>query len=732
MLKIYSDLEDESAFFNVRFENFRVDLASDAGKSDSLLHLVQNGVLTRSTPTTASVSPLGMRSLQICASPSIHREVECVRNSILFNMAADPDLRLSDIAVLVVDMNRYQPALRTVFDSKGDGDGHKPIPYSLIDSNAAVESHYARGVEALLAVLADDFPRSEVFALFRNPCFQQAVSCDDDEVNEWLEAVESVGVFRGWEKLYESPELEGLFTWSQGLKRLRMGCVTDGLEDVAGLPPLSELESESAGRLSLAVERLRDFRDLPSRSGTVNDWAAWIETFLDEFLAVPDDMSHEEAIHSSIRSAFENLSILRDAGVKLDFEDIRSMLRSEMGSIPAGRGRYLGGGVVMAALQPLRPLPFKLVYIHGLDESSFPGSPENDAMDLRLRSRRIGDVNRVENMKYLFLETLMCGRDKLYLSYVARDSKKETRILPSSVLRVLSNHAAPLIPPNLRVMGDDGRELLPECVVPLSGSEPECFLPPSDDSPFDFNFNYDPVDWLLAVRDAAPAKLAEPLRAAAGSRAAETAKLAKTASAVFAPEPAASSSPANPPAPQLPPADNVVSVELRHLASFLENPLKAALGRHGVRMEDGDDPALVANEPFSIDGLAKYALFKDATDAYFRQNEEEELSFKECLNNVYFNELRKSREPVPIFANLRKFCDDKLEKSLSGVRLGLSAYSPMVGPVVIGDAEPPSNPAMSLPALELTLDDGRRVEVSGVLDDLWSDCDGLPSTVLVH
>ncbi|MCK5845693.1 MAG: exodeoxyribonuclease V subunit gamma, partial [Victivallales bacterium] len=113
MLKIYSELEVESAALDVRFENSWLDAGSDGDSTpldgaDSLLRVVRDGVLTRSTPHSAAVPPPGMRSLQICASPSIHREVECVYNSILYNMAENPELRLSDIAVLVVDMKKYR------------------------------------------------------------------------------------------------------------------------------------------------------------------------------------------------------------------------------------------------------------------------------------------------------------------------------------------------------------------------------------------------------------------------------------------------------------------------------------------------------------------------------------------------------------------------------------------------------------------------------------------------
>ncbi|NOY75436.1 MAG: exodeoxyribonuclease V subunit gamma [Kiritimatiellaeota bacterium] len=732
MLKIYSDLEEDAAFANARFENHWIDASEESTESGSLLRAVQNAVRTRTNPSSPTISPAEMRSLQICASPSIHREVESVHDSILFNMSRNQDLRLSDIAVLVVDMKRYQPVLKSVFDAKSQN-GFKPVPYSLVDSNAAVESHYARGIESLIAVLEKDFPRDDVFALFRNPCFQQAVACDDGEVLKWLDAIEALGVFRGWDKLYEPPELEGLFSWSNGLKRLRLGCVTDGLEEVNGLFPLDKLDSESTGKLSLVLERLRDFRALTAFNGSVDEWRSEFTSFLDEFLAIPDDIPQEESVRASIVSTFERLTILRDAGTILDFDDVRTLIRAETASIPAGRGRYLSGGVVMATLQPMRPIPFKLVYILGLDESSFPGSPENDAMDLRLRSRKIGDVNRVESMKYLFLETLMCVREKLYLSYVARDVKKETITPPSSVVRMVARNAAPLVPEKFKAMGDDGFETFPECVVPLIGSEPECFIPPTDDSPFDFNFSYSTANWILAamaLRENAPAKLAAALKAATESQNLDIAELAKTATRILSddenhrkPMPRSVRSVST--------RNNIEQVNLNDLKAFLENPLDATLKRYGVDIDDGDDPALAANEPFSIDALGKYTLFTDASELYFKNPAYSEKLFSECLRDAYERNLRKSLEPIPLFTDLNKIFDPKHEDALADFRSSLTALSPLDGPILFGDAEPASTPTIALPPLRLALDDGREVELSGVSGDLWRESTGKAMATLV-
>ena len=49
----------------------------------------------------------------------------------------------------------------------------------------------------------------------------------------------------------------------------------------------------------------------------------------------------------------------------------------------------------------------------------------------------MSDVSAREQDKYMFLETLLCARERLYLSWVARDSLTGDSISPSSVIREL-------------------------------------------------------------------------------------------------------------------------------------------------------------------------------------------------------------------------------------------------------------------------------------------------------
>src|SRR5688500_18154112 len=85
----------------------------------------------------------------------------------------------------------------------------------------------------------------------------------------------------------------------------------------------------------------------------------------------------------------------------------------------------------------MRAIPFRAIFVLGLGERRFPATDRRDSMDLRTAARELGDVTDAERDRYTFLETLLCARDRLVLSYVARDEQTGDPLAPSSVIQEL-------------------------------------------------------------------------------------------------------------------------------------------------------------------------------------------------------------------------------------------------------------------------------------------------------
>ena len=414
---------------------------------NSCLHLVQSHILRRISPSENSHKVQQDRSIQVAACPDIFRETETAYNSIIQNLKYDPTLNMSDIAIMVPDMSVYGPVINSVFSRVP-----KQITYSIIDSTAAIDSLFGKAVSLLLEIADGSFSRKTVFDLIFNQCFLDAHEMDYDDAKICLSWADSLNIFHTFKNTESiNPELN-LFTWQQGLQRLRFGRViepydsssSDGIFlDYCNIVPYTDINTGNLKLLGtficfieLLYEKTKDFQKLKA-SGS--EWLNLISSLIDAFVVVPFDRPDEAVVHATLLSRMKKLSRTdiysinrEDEGLTFSF--IREFIQENIVTISSTRGSYLSGGVNISALVPKRQIPFKIIYIMGMQEGLFPGTADSSTINLINIRRQIGDVSKPDSNRYLFLETLLSTREKLYITYVSKDLQKDQDFFPNSVL----------------------------------------------------------------------------------------------------------------------------------------------------------------------------------------------------------------------------------------------------------------------------------------------------------
>ena len=161
---------------------------------------------------------------------------------------------------------------------------------------------------------------------------------------------------------------------------------------------------------------------------------AWSNVYL-----AADTDSEERALSQCLQQ-IEKLRGLDVSGREVGYRIACESLREALEGLTGTRGHYLADGVVVSPLLEMRSLPFRVVFLCGLGEGRFPAVDGPNPLDLTLVGRQAGDVSPRERDKYLFLETLVCARERLYLSYVARMPRRATILPPSTVVHELIRH----------------------------------------------------------------------------------------------------------------------------------------------------------------------------------------------------------------------------------------------------------------------------------------------------
>ncbi len=580
----------------------------EAGHTRLLLRL-QHDILVREPERTEPLAdaPAVDDSVQVLACPGVRREVEAVADAIWQLVEASSGtgapLRFNDIAVIVNGQDRdvYMPHLDAVF-----AEAHR-IPHNVVDVPLVAGSRVVEAALLLADLPTTRFTRPEVLDVVTHP----AVCGDTVDAGAWVELVDRVGIFRG----IDHDEHAGTYvtrdilSWDQGVRRLALGAFMTGEQsgDMRALSldgeryaPEESLADEQAARLGALVRSLAaDARFARDATLPLAEWARFFGGLFEGYLSPASDA--EEA---DLRRCLAAAQALAERGLDtpVSYRIALELVRASLSDLSGGRGEYLADGVVVSSFLPMRAIPFRAIFLLGLGEGRFPAAERRDTMDLRAARRRAGDVSPAERDRYMFLEALLSARERLVLSYVARDELTGDALAPSAVVQELSHILARgYLPP-----GGEGALVR---TVPLRRfTDAPNAPPPSIDE---------------ALREQRARALGEDLRRhlAAEGRFLDGAEQMDLVRREAGPGwnalrdvlaiPRVPSLAANHAVPGS--ANDRITLSLSQLRGFLECPMQG-WARAVLRLADGEDHAPEAHEdePFEPGGLDKAVLLRDA------------------------------------------------------------------------------------------------------------------------
>jgi exodeoxyribonuclease V gamma subunit len=414
----------------------------------------------------APASPVPAPGVTVLACPSVRRELEVVGSEIVRLLAADPTLRATDVAVLVAgEPDAYLAQLPAVWSSLG-GEPSAPdqpapgLPFHVVDSQlASLTAQGGRVGEAALALLAlplGRFTRRELLGFMTHPCVLARHRHVDPA--DWVQWAERLGVVHGADADdHHGTYLEGTdqFHWDQGILRLALGGFMCGDRpgqpatpvDLTGRKLLPEEVSDdrqaSAATFALLARSLiADARWLREQALPLARWAEVLDALLATYVTAADEPAAREL--GRIRNQVSDLAGLDLDGRPVEYREVVELVRHGLGALVGDRGEPLAHGVMVAPLAPMRPLPFRAVFVLGLAEGAFPASDPPSPIDLR-DPPRAGEVSARDRDRVAFLDAVLAARDHLVLSYVALEPASGEPIAPSPVVLELADALAPYV-----------------------------------------------------------------------------------------------------------------------------------------------------------------------------------------------------------------------------------------------------------------------------------------------
>jgi exodeoxyribonuclease V gamma subunit len=575
----------ESRLLDVLQQDLRDDRDRGAPGADAPAHPL--------APSDTSVQ------LHACHGPS--RQVEVLRETLLGLLADDPSLEPRDVLVMTPDVEEYAPLVATVF-AEVDRDAPS-LPVRVADRSLRGTNPVAEVLLDLCALADGRVTASAVLDLVGAGPVAANFSLTTEELARVTGWVAESGIRWGVDerdRAASGQPRERVHTWRFGLDRLLAGAAVADEDDrrVGDVTPFDDVEGQDVqllGRFVDAVAELFGILERLSEPRPLGEWAAVLREALDRLVELDD--ADRWRVHE-MRRTLDDLAELpacTDATPTLELGAVRSLLEQ---SVDAGRGAagYETGAVTVCAMVPMRSIPHRVVCLLGADDEAFPRVGRRHGFDLLGHHREVGDRDRRDEDRFLFLEALLAARDHLVITYTGRDPRTNERRAPAvpvaELLDVLERSATP--------SGHDGRDAhegqeaedaedarrrLRERLVtehPLQPYSPR-------------NFGVDEHGAPCPPRSFDPAQL----QAARSLQAVDDAALRPFLEGSLPP----------------PEEDDLAVVRVDELARFLRHPARGLLeSRLGLRLRE--DVTIVRDtEPLDLDFLEQYGVGAELLDA---------------------------------------------------------------------------------------------------------------------
>ena len=435
---------------------------------DGLLHSIQQEILQLSYQN--SVASLAMQesapekmplpdserqktvnSIRIhnCHSPL--REVEVLHDQLLALFKQDATLKPRDVVVMMPQVAPYVPYIETVF-----GNTAAVLPYHITDRSWLEEVPLLNTLDLLLTLPESRLPLTDILAMLEVPAVQIKFGLDRDSFEKLKRWLQESGARWGLDAAHR--EQQGLpayseFSWEFGINRMlagfsMMATQHDGVaepvmlaHDNLAVLPYDEIEGGASAVLDGFLqfwETLLFYRKALAQSATPAAWAALLLNLLDDFF---DPQTDEEQL--ALRDIRRHVNGLRKAaqwfGDAIDLSVVRAVIQPAL-QAPVSGGHPWREGVKFCSLMPMRGVPFRVIYMLGMNQSDYPKRAVQQSFDLMRNNYRAGDRSRRVDDRWLFLEALLSARDVFHVSYIGRDQRKNETREPSVVVAELMDY----------------------------------------------------------------------------------------------------------------------------------------------------------------------------------------------------------------------------------------------------------------------------------------------------
>jgi exodeoxyribonuclease V gamma subunit len=561
----------------------------------TLLAGIQQDILYLREIQDSSVQPTSNRKkiinsdrsiiFQSCHSPM--REIETLHDNLLeiFNRANEEEpLEPRDILVMAPDINEYAPFIRAVFGAERTS---LKIPYSISDQSIETSSQHIESFLKIISLSESRLTSVDVMSLLDSAPIRNRFSFSDQDLSilqQWITDTRICwGINAEHRKKLRLPDYREN-SWRAGLDRLLLGYAMPGRDRnlFKKILPYDFMEGSNTDLLGSFLDFCENLFNLFTQlkqHHTLAEWSTLLLQAKDDFLLADEMTAVEDTIlHQTLAELFE-LQSLTSFMTPVSINVIQSFLLAvleERYATAAGSSGFLTGRITFCSMLPMRAIPFKAIYLLGMNDGSYPRPGRRRSFDITALEPRRGDRSRRHDDRYLFLETLLSARKQLFISYVGQSvqdgSKRPPSVLVSELMDYIEQNYA------FEIQGDSSADIIDHLTMhhKLQPFHPEYFrIPPHRNYDTLFSYSRENSDAAAAI-----------------------ANIAQKSGTLFS-------------SPLPPPPEEFRQVGIDELVRFYLHPARYILRKRIGIAAIEEFRSLQTSELFEIKGLDRYVLGND-------------------------------------------------------------------------------------------------------------------------
>lgn len=436
----------------------RIDLFESYGE-DCLLNQLQDDILqlrpvAESRELWPALDAEQDQSLRFHVAHGPQREVEVLHDQLLAAFDADASLKPREIIVMVPDINQYAPHIQAVFGQLEPNDP-RYIPFAIADLGQRQQAPLAFALECLLNLGESRLPVSEMLDLLSVPALRQRFGINESDLPLLQHWINQANIRWGLDQQHRQglglDWTDNQNSWLFGLKRMLLGYAVGAdpsgrqaqdWHDIEPYADIAGLDAALAGPLAQLLHQMQALLGELSQPAPPEVWLQRLQQLLADFFIASDET--DSYLLLQLRNALEQwLEACNDAGLNEDLPlaVVRDFWLSQIDQGGLSQ-RFFAGNLTFATLMPMRAIPFRRIYLLGMNDGDYPRSHTGSDFDLMARDYRPGDRSRREDDRYLFLEALLSAREHLHISWVGRSIHDNSPRPPSVLVSQLRDHIA--------------------------------------------------------------------------------------------------------------------------------------------------------------------------------------------------------------------------------------------------------------------------------------------------